>query len=117
MFSNLITMQGRRVKTVKPITPEQAKGKIKNVIPEAIIRAVNECISEKFRNNGPFDILQKDIIAKAVKFDERLTSNIIYEKKYLDFETLYREAGWKVEYDKPAYNESYEPYFTFEPKK
>jgi hypothetical protein len=113
----MIIMQGNRTKSVKPITPEQAKGNIKNVIPEAIIRAVNECISEKFRNNGSFTILQEDIVAKAIKFDERLTSHIIYEKKYLDFEALYREAGWKVEYDKPAYNESYEPYFTFEPKK
>lgn len=117
MFSNLITMMGTRVKKVKPITPEQAKGKIKNVIPEAIIRAVNECISEKFRDNGSFGILQKDIIAKAVKFDENLTSNIIFEKKYMDFESLYKEAGWIVEYDKPAYNETYEAYFTFKVKK
>ena len=117
MFSNLITMQGGRVKTVKPITPEQAKGKIKDVIPQAIIRAVNECISEKFRDNGSFTILQKDIIAKAIKFDERLTSHNIYEKKYMDFEALYRESGWKVSYDSPAYDENYEAYFTFEPKK
>lgn len=114
MYYNLINM---RVHKVKPITPEKAKGNIKNVIPEAIIKAVNECISEKFRNNGPFNVLQKDIIAKAIEFDNELTSNIIYDKKYMDFEDLYRKAGWKVDYDKPAYNESYNAYFTFEAKK
>lgn len=110
-------MQGGRTKSVKPITPEEAKGRIKNFIPQAIIKAVNECISEKFRNNGSFNILQKDIIAKALTFDDKLTSNIIFEKKYLDFEYLYQEAGWKITYDKPVRDENFDAFFTFEPKK
>ena len=35
----------------------------------------------------------------------------------MDFEALYRESGWKVSYDSPAYDENYDAYFTFEPKK
>jgi hypothetical protein len=31
----------------------------------------------------------------------------------LDIEDTYREAGWKVEYDKPAYCENYPANFTF----
>ena len=34
--------------------------------------------------------------------------------KYLDFEDEYRTIGWKVTYNKPAYCETYEPYFIFE---
>lgn len=31
----------------------------------------------------------------------------VFEKHWLDIETAYRQAGWEVEYDKPAYNETY----------
>jgi hypothetical protein len=31
----------------------------------------------------------------------------------LDIEPIYREAGWIVEYDKPAYCENYDANFTF----
>lgn len=32
---------------------------------------------------------------------------------WLNFEGAYRRAGWKVEFDKPGYNESYPATFKF----
>ena len=40
----------------------------------------------------------------------------IYDQGWLDFEPLYREVGWNVEYDKPAYYEHYDAYFKFTKK-
>jgi hypothetical protein len=37
----------------------------------------------------------------------------VFDNQWLDIEDIYREAGWKVSYDKPAYNETYKAYFTF----
>ena len=48
-----------------------------------------------------------EVVAKALKRKE------IYDKNWLDVEDVYESAGWKVEYDKPGYNENYEPTFTF----
>lgn len=31
-------------------------------------------------------------------------------------DAVYEKAGWKVSYDKPGYNESYDPYFKFTAK-
>jgi len=41
------------------------------------------------------------------------TRDEVFDKGWLNIEPMYRAAGWKVVYDKPAYNESYEPTFTF----
>ena len=34
-----------------------------------------------------------------------------------DFEPIYEKAGWKVSYDGPGYNESYDGYYIFKKDK
>jgi hypothetical protein len=102
---------------IKPITPNEIVENLDKIIPKAIIEAVNQLLTEKYRGNGEVTIKQKDIIERACSLDDTLTSDIVFKNKYLDFEDLYRKNGWKVSYDKPAYNETYEPYFKFEAKK
>lgn len=41
--------------------------------------------------------------------------NVVFANKWLDIEDIYREQGWRVDYDKPAYNENYQASFTFAP--
>ena len=41
----------------------------------------------------------------------------LFDNHYLDIEPAYRNAGWKVEFDKPGYNETYDSYFVFSKKK
>jgi hypothetical protein len=105
------------IKKIKPITPDEIMGELENIIPQSIILAVNELLTEKYRGTGDVSIKQKDIIERAILIDETLTSNIIFEKKYMDFEELYKKSGWSVSYDKPAYNENYDAYFIFNKKK
>ena len=61
-------------------------------------------------------ILQKDIVNEIIaKYPgmEDITSQTVYRNHWLDFENLYKQVGWKVEYDKPGFNEFYEPVFIF----
>ena len=99
--------------SVKPITPSQARKKSDDIlsdIPEGIFEIVNDLIVKNL-SGGRAVVLQEAIIKEAVH--KGFKRDLIFENHYLDIEKHYRKAGWKVEYDKPAYNEDYEPTFTF----
>lgn len=102
---------------IKAISPDEIIQNLDKIIPPAIFEAVNQLLMEKYRGTGQVIIKQKDIIEKAISIDETLTSSIIFEKKYMDFEDMYRKSGWLVSYDKPAYDENYDAYFVFNKKK
>lgn len=102
-------------KAIKPISPKEIMENLDEIIPNAVIQAVNELLKEKYRGSE-VTIKQKDIVSRAVSIDNKLAGKII-ENKYLDFESLYEKSGWKVSYDKPGYNESYDAFFKFSPKK
>lgn len=101
---------------IKPITPNEIVESLDTIIPSAVIQAVNELLKENYRGIGGAHIRQKDIVIRALQIDESLVETDIYKKKYLDIETLYEKSGWKVSYDSPAYNESYDAYFVFKKK-
>jgi len=74
---------------------------------------VNELIKRKLK--GRTAVLEQcDIVSALVK--RGLKRHEIFDQELLDFEPHYRKAGWEVDYDKPGYNESYEPTFTFTSK-
>jgi hypothetical protein len=49
----------------------------------------------------------------ALLVKKGLKKQQIFDDNLLDVEEVYEKAGWKVEYDKPAFNESYPATFTF----
>lgn len=84
-------------------------------IPEFVIEIVNKMIKEAW-DGEEAKISQKDVVDKILRGYpgmEKITTGTVYKKHWLDFEDLYRKVGWKVIYDKPGFNESYEPYFKF----
>lgn len=96
---------------VKPITPREARAKKVEAIPDAVYEAVNELLTENMNDSGYVTITQKEIKALACK---RMGINSTqFKTSWLDFEDAYRKAGWKVEYDKPAMDENYDPFFKF----
>lgn len=105
--------------SVRPITPDEALEKFADQIPDFVIEAVNELLAKKCRSKtSEIKLLQKEVVDNimqkgAIPEEEK---NSVFDKGYLDFETLYREAGWDVSYDKPGYNESYEAFFVFKRK-
>jgi hypothetical protein len=98
---------------VRPLCPKEVVEKRKADIPDAVFEAFNELIAKNF--NAAYAIVkQKEVVKLLV--EKGLKEKEIYEKHWLDVEELYRKAGWKVEYDKPAYNENYDAYFKFRPR-
>lgn len=106
-------------KVVKPITPAQAhKQKAKAPgIPDFVIEAFNELIAEKFDGKeARITITEATQRIKKKEFEYHGHDRLLLEsfnKEWLNVEEVYRKNGWKVEYDKPGYNESYTGYYIF----
>lgn len=104
-----------KLKVIGAITPQEILDNLDKIIPQVVFDAVNELLAEKYRGSQ-ISIKQKEIITRIQRLDKKLTDKVIFDNKYMDFEKVYRESGWVVGYDKPAYSESYDAYFTFKAK-
>lgn len=107
------TAGGFVVRDGKPITPKEIGSK--NSFPEEVIDAFNELIPK----NGGI-VMQNEvidlIISKMQANGKEVSREDVFKNRWLDVEAVYRKAGWKVEYDKPGYNETYEASFSFRKK-
>ncbi|MCA9356909.1 hypothetical protein H6784_03420 [Candidatus Nomurabacteria bacterium] len=95
---------------VKAISPQEVINYRKESIPNEVIEVFNELIAENFNGHCAYvrqDEAVKRIVAKGIN------RNHLFNRGWLDIEDIYRSMGWKVEYDKPAYDESYEASFAF----
>lgn len=110
-----------RSEIVKPFSPSEALASKVNTIPSEIIEAVNVLLSEKFSGNHTVTIFQREILTLAKSFMVKrmrvYVNDDIIKRNWILIEPLFEKEGWKVEYDSPAYCESYEPFFKFTPKK
>jgi len=94
-----------------PITLDEAKTAKVNGIPHEVIESFNELITENLRGSSA-KFTQKDVVAR-IKKKMRVASEKIFDRGWLDVEPMFEREGWRVEYDKPAYNETYEATFEF----
>jgi len=105
---------------VKPISPEEIGNEKIKTIPVAMIQAVNELLAIEW-NGSSATLRQDDILTRYFKIigkeNDRANRDEVFDKHMLDFEHVYRKLGWRVYYDRPAYNESYEPTYEFMKKK
>lgn len=105
---------------VKPITPNE----ICQEIPDWVIEGANNCIKKHWVElNQESKFTQDELISEIIKVYEKYHQetkfclrSMLFDRHYLDIEPIYEKVGWKVYYDKPAYNETYEPNFTFKKK-
>lgn len=104
---------------VKPITPKEVKESRLNNIPDEVILAVNRALmSESVSGEVQITVMQSDLIegiqAQFALAGREISKEEIFKNKYLNFEDIYKNAGWKISYDEPAYNENYyKPRFIF----
>lgn len=96
---------------VNPITPEQVIEVKQTIIPDEVIEIFNYWIARNW-NGSQATIRQVDVVA-GITERMRVTNDVVYGNHWLDVDDIYREVGWEVVYDKPAYNETYEAAFTF----
>lgn len=101
------------------VTPATIAEKKKQVIPKEVFDAFDELIAANYDGDGA-TVMQNEVIAliltnfnKGKSEAEYITRQTIFDKNWLNVEEVYRNAGWRVNYDKPAYNESYEASFEF----
>jgi hypothetical protein len=107
------TRDSLTVKSSKPITPEFIENNLEYIIHPAVLQAVNELLKENYRPGKSVTFTVKKVVNKAMSICPEITSEEILEKRWLDFESIFRNAGWKVKYDSPAWDENYEQYFEF----
>lgn len=101
--------------TIKPISPsEVAQEKAKN-LPDYVIVIWNKLIAKHWNGYRSF-VIQGDVINAVIAQEPCLSRHDIIGNGYLEVEDIYRAQGWDVTYDRPAYNEPYEPTFTFKKK-
>jgi hypothetical protein len=109
----------------KPITPKEALKNKGSHIPDFVIEAFNQLITENFDGHSAI-IDQEDALERICErmvdvpdlteapASEKRTA--IFEHGWLDVEPLFRKAGWRVVYDKPGYNETYDAFYEFRKK-
>lgn len=111
---------------VKPFSPQDARQNKILVLPDFFLNAINQLLSEQYRANYEITLKAKDIIARAEQLrtnpDGDYTSSSAaplnyYSSGYMDFKSVYEDAGWIVKYITPDYTESFDSYYTFEERK
>lgn len=97
--------------TGRAIRPDEVAATKAKVLPAAVLDAFNVLIAKNF-TAGRAIVTQDEAIA-AICGAMGIDRHAVFANHYLDVEEVFREAGWRVEYDKPAYYENYEATFTF----
>lgn len=92
---------------VRPIKPSE----VVKVVPSFMIEIFNELIQENWDGNS--STFKLDQAMQKLKSKDPGVANVAYDKRYFDVESIYRKEGWKVEFDKPGYNEDYDAFFVF----
>lgn len=95
----------------KPITPDEVVSEQQQNIPSEVFDAFNALIAKHW--NGGAASFAASEAANLIASKMNLSRSEVFDNKYLDVESVYRKSGWKVTYDAPAYNETYEATFTF----
>ena len=99
---------------MEPIKPSEVVGKKREILPDAVVKVFNDLIVAKWDGRESL-ITQEEVVMQLTALD--IVQQYIFEKHLLfhllDVEDIYRQAGWKVEYNRPGYNESYKAYFVF----
>lgn len=100
--------------TITPLTPAEVKAKAIESIPSEMIQAVNELLIENASRHS-ITIHTKDIITRFRKLANGKYDHVanVSEKGWLDFEPLFRNAGWSISFNSPDRGESFESYFRF----
>jgi hypothetical protein len=99
----------------KPISPDEVVERKNNLIPDEVIDIFNDLIVLNFRGTSA-TIRQKDVLKLIAERLNISNQQVVFDNKWLDVEDIFRQQGWKVSYDKPGYNESYNATFTFSKK-
>lgn len=101
-----------RIAVGKAIKPGEVVEAKKAALPPEVLDAFNELIAKYW--TGHSATVKQPEVARLIASKLGLeNTSPVYDNHWLDVEDVYRKEGWKVKYDKPGYNESYDAYFEF----
>jgi hypothetical protein len=100
---------------VTPIRPQDVVSTKLTIFPDKVIETWNKMIATHYSGKSSH-ISQREIVDKLADV-MNVNETEILKRGWLDIEDIYRKVGWKVDYDKPGFNETYEPTFIFTEKK
>ena len=106
-------------KEVKAVKPDQIASLKEEQIPNEVLAAFNALIAKNF--DGKQAIVMQDEVVEAIMAEfknngKKMTRDKLFDNNWLDVEIIYQKEGWKVEFDQPAYCETYDAFFTFKKK-
>ena len=96
---------------MKPLSPDEVKN---SGFPDSIIKIVNDAIKKNFKRGKA--ILYQDSLAVTMSCFLGISRDIVFKNGYMDFEQLYRDQGWIVEYYSPDRDETWKALFIFKKK-
>lgn len=82
----------------EPFSPEAARVRHAQKIPESIISMINELLADRIYN-GYIQITQKELTEKVTRHG--YSEEDFIDKGWIHFEAGYRDKGWHVEYSRP----------------
>ena len=97
---------------MRPVTPSEVSKLKKELMPNWVLSVWNKLIAKNW--DGYRSVVDQSEAINALREspdNDNPGGSVVY---YLEIEDIYRQAGWKVTYDKPGYNESYSAKFIFE---
>lgn len=102
----------------KPFSPDDALAAKSGIVPPEIVAAVNYFLSVRYTVGKSVTIFVGELKRKAADIMEQNGTRVDplvdwADEGWLDFEPLFREAGWSVAVDIPGYCENYELFWTF----
>jgi len=99
----------------KPITPSEVADKKARSIKPEMIEAANELIVRNW--DGTQAVVTLPELDKLARSKLGMKVGEPFESGAYDLEDAFRKAGWVVEFDKPAYNETYVAFFVFKKRR
>jgi len=95
----------------EPISPDEVVAAKEEYLPPVVMKAWNETIAKHW--DGSRAKFKQDEIVEVIMGKMLITRGDVFDRKYLTVTDIYKSKGWKVEYDKPAYCETYDATYEF----
>ena len=95
-----------------PITPSEAIKAKTQAIPSEVFQVFDELIVRNLDLDGQAMVDQYEAVTMIAE-RMKIHRSVVFANNWMDVEEAYRQAGWLVEYDKPAYYENYKAYYMF----
>lgn len=97
---------------IRPITPAKAIEAKSQAIPPEVFQVFDELIVRNLDLDGQAKVDQDEAVT-MISNKLKIHRAAVFANKWMDVEEAYRQAGWTVEYDKPAYYEDFSAYYMF----